>query len=113
MVHAGHPPPLVVDPSATARFFVPRRDVALGPTATAVHESATVDLPTGSLLLLYTDGLVENRGEPIAPGLGPRGAAAEGFDDPDPLCAMLVENLVAAAPADDVAFIAARVPPLP
>ena len=36
----------------------------------------------------------------------------EGFDDVEALCVSIVERLVAEEPSDDVAFIAASVPPL-
>jgi anti-sigma regulatory factor (Ser/Thr protein kinase) len=111
MVNAGHPPPLVVDPSGEARFLTPPPGVALGATASAVHESATVDLPTGSIVFLYSDGLVERRRESIDVGLERLRSMAEGFTDPEALCRDVV-SLVADGPTDDVAFIAARVPPL-
>jgi anti-sigma regulatory factor (Ser/Thr protein kinase)/putative methionine-R-sulfoxide reductase with GAF domain len=112
LVNAGHPPPLVIDTSGAARFLEPHGGVALGATPTAVHEAVTFDLPTGAIVCLYTDGLVEKRRESIDVGLERLRAAAEGFDDVNALCASVVERLVAEGPADDVAFVAARVPPL-
>jgi serine phosphatase RsbU (regulator of sigma subunit)/anti-sigma regulatory factor (Ser/Thr protein kinase)/putative methionine-R-sulfoxide reductase with GAF domain len=112
LVNAGHPPPLIVDPSGAARFLEPPGGVALGATPTAVYEAATFPLPTGSIVCLYTDGLVENRRESIDVGLERLRVAAEGFDDVEALCSTVVAHLVAEGPADDVAFVAARVPPL-
>jgi serine phosphatase RsbU (regulator of sigma subunit)/PAS domain-containing protein len=58
---AGHPPPAVARPDGTADFL----PVAPGPplgVGGLPFESTSVELPTGSVLALYTDGLIE-RGE--------------------------------------------------
>ena len=51
-------------------------------------------------------------GESIDLGLERLRVLGEGFDDVEALCVSIVERLVAEEPSDDVAFIAARVPPL-
>jgi serine phosphatase RsbU (regulator of sigma subunit)/anti-sigma regulatory factor (Ser/Thr protein kinase) len=112
LVNAGHPPPLVVDAAGAATFLAPSGGIALGASPTAVYRSATFPLGTGAVVFLYTDGLVENRNESIDVGLERLRALAEGSDDPERLCAAVVDELVPEAPADDIAFIAARVPPL-
>ncbi|MFD0502195.1 PP2C family protein-serine/threonine phosphatase [Streptomyces chiangmaiensis] len=56
---AGHPPPAVVRPGAGADYL----DVPAGPplgVGGLPFETADVHLPEGSLLALYTDGLVES-----------------------------------------------------
>ncbi|WP_078947768.1 SpoIIE family protein phosphatase [Streptomyces griseus] len=61
---AGHPPPALLHREASAEL-VP---VAAGPplgTDLGGHEAVTVPLPPGDVLLLYTDGLVEQRGADI------------------------------------------------
>ena len=63
-------------------------------------------------MLAYTDGLVERRTQSIDVGLERLRSLAEGARDAEGLCAAIVEQLVPEAPGDDVAFIAARVPPL-
>ena len=68
--------------------------------------------PSGSMLLLYTDGLVERRGEPLDVGLEQLRSLADGAAGAEPLCIALAERLVADAPSDDIAFIAVRVAPL-
>ena len=86
----------------------------LGASATATYASETVPLPTGSTVLLYTDGLVERRG--AADRRRARAAArcvAEGTAGRRAPCAARSSTeLVPEAPGDDVAFVAARVPPL-
>jgi anti-sigma regulatory factor (Ser/Thr protein kinase) len=61
---------------------------------------------------MYTDGLVETRSESIDVGLDRLRKLATGFDNVDALCAVLADRLVPEDPFDDIAFIAARVPPL-
>ncbi|WP_241835389.1 PP2C family protein-serine/threonine phosphatase [Pseudofrankia asymbiotica] len=63
VVNAGHLPPLVVGP-AGAGFWEGGAGVLLGVPAPAPAPD-TVDLPAGTRLLLYTDGLVERRDRPI------------------------------------------------
>ncbi|MET8292231.1 SpoIIE family protein phosphatase [Streptomyces sp. NPDC005132] len=56
---AGHPPPAVVRPGEGARFL----DLPAGPplgVGGLPFETAEIQLPEGSLLALYTDGLVES-----------------------------------------------------
>jgi GAF domain-containing protein/anti-sigma regulatory factor (Ser/Thr protein kinase) len=112
VVNAGHPPPLILDASGTATFLGESGGVPLGAMPTAAYDSQTVPLPTGAIVFLYTDGLVERRREPLDAGLQRLRDAAAGFDDVERLCAAVVDRVVPEAPADDIAFIAARVPPL-
>ncbi|WP_307875316.1 PP2C family protein-serine/threonine phosphatase [Frankia nepalensis] len=63
VVNAGHLPPLLVGP-AGARFWEGGAGVLLGVPAPA-PAADTVDLPAGTRLLLYTDGLVERRDRPL------------------------------------------------
>ncbi|MFI9821547.1 SpoIIE family protein phosphatase [Streptomyces sp. NPDC052013] len=61
-VRAGHPSPVVVDPDgAPVRLDVPEGP-ALGGGGGRAYSPATVALPAGSLLALYTNGLVATRG---------------------------------------------------
>jgi serine phosphatase RsbU (regulator of sigma subunit) len=65
---AGHPPPLLAPPGQEPRFV----DVDPGPplgTLPGDYPEIEIDVPVGSTLLLYTDGLVENRTEPLSQGL--------------------------------------------
>jgi anti-sigma regulatory factor (Ser/Thr protein kinase) len=67
---AGHPPPLLVTPDGHVRFLDESVSWPLGVQAHRARPSAhTAHLPAGSLLLLYTDGLVERRGESLDRGL--------------------------------------------
>ncbi|TDC80790.1 PAS domain S-box protein [Micromonospora sp. KC606] len=67
---AGHPPPLLLPPDAAPRFLWEGRSGPLGThTASRARREAELTVPRGSRLLLYTDGLVERRGERIDQGL--------------------------------------------
>jgi GAF domain-containing protein/anti-sigma regulatory factor (Ser/Thr protein kinase) len=114
VVNAGHPPPLVVHPSGETELLLAGEagGAPLGALLTPVHRSQRHPFPDGTTVLLYTDGLVERRGESLDVGLERLRTAAAGACDVERLCTSMVEQLVPEAPADDVAFIAARLPPL-
>lgn len=112
---AGHPPPLVVPPDGRARFLTAGHGPLLGVDPTIPRTSGTAFLPPGALLLLYSDGLVERRGEPIDHGLTRlrRNAAALADAAPAEVCDRL---LAAQAPdtvtGDDVALLVLRLLPV-
>ena len=66
---AGHPPPVVLYPDGRAEVVkvAPGPPIGLG---TMAYEPAAVDLPEGSVIALYTDGLVETRTADLDVGVG-------------------------------------------
>ncbi|MFG2515758.1 SpoIIE family protein phosphatase [Streptomyces sp. NPDC048584] len=62
MSRAGHPPPLLRRPDGQVRVLDLAGGPLLGIDASAAYPSTEVALPAGSLLVLYTDGLVESPG---------------------------------------------------
>ena len=112
IVNAGHPPPLILSPTGEASFLELSGGVALGVGREQPYRAEAHPLLPGSTVLLYTDGLVERRGESIDAGLERLRAAAAGAPGVEELCATIVEHIVPDPRTDDVAFIAARVPPL-
>lgn len=69
-VTAGHPPPVLVRPDGEITVLDHAVSWPLGiESEDRRTPAATADLPPGSLLLLYTDGLIERRHEPIDEGL--------------------------------------------
>ncbi|GGK06177.1 hypothetical protein GCM10011583_42310 [Streptomyces camponoticapitis] len=65
---AGHPPPVVLHPTAGAAF----PDIPTGtPLGLGVNsfESAELEFPEGSTIVFYTDGLVETRDDDIDVGM--------------------------------------------
>jgi PAS domain S-box-containing protein len=65
---AGHLPPVLVTADGSAELIDVPGGVPLG-VGGVEFGTVEVELAPGSLLALYTDGLVENRGEPIDTGL--------------------------------------------
>ncbi|MEU8826390.1 SpoIIE family protein phosphatase [Streptomyces sp. NPDC048636] len=65
---AGHPPPAVVRPGEPVRFPGQAPDPPLG-AARPPFENTEFALPEGSLLVLYTDGLVESAARDIDQGM--------------------------------------------
>ncbi|MBB5135728.1 PAS domain-containing protein/anti-sigma regulatory factor (Ser/Thr protein kinase) [Thermocatellispora tengchongensis] len=80
---AGHPPPAVVHPGGTVIFPGTDPDPPLG-AATPPFAATELTLPEDTLLVLYTDGLVESAGPDIDEGLAELGrtlsAACAGRD---------------------------------
>lgn len=108
----GHLPPVIADVDGNARWF--GDDEHRGPLLGFVPDlhvpSTTERLAPGELLLLYTDGLVERRGESIQDGLD-RLAASLAHRSPeiDSACDELYQLLADRGPmADDTALLAVR-----
>ena len=66
---AGHPPALVIEPDGSTRFLEGGRSVPLGLPFDLPRPQAHERLGSGSILVVYTDGLVERREEPLDRGL--------------------------------------------
>jgi serine phosphatase RsbU (regulator of sigma subunit)/anti-sigma regulatory factor (Ser/Thr protein kinase) len=114
LVVAGHPPPLLISPAGEASFVEPMAPgVPLGVSELARYEPETFAFEPGTTMLLYTDGLVERRTEPIDDGLERLRALAAGDGGVEALCTKLVARLLPRERHDDVAMLAARVEPLP
>ncbi|HWN27546.1 MAG TPA: SpoIIE family protein phosphatase [Actinomycetospora sp.] len=77
------------------------------------HGEAVAQLEPGATLLLYTDGLVERRGESLDEGLARLADAVEQHreDGPEPLATALLDEL--GSGSDDVALVVARLLPAP
>jgi anti-anti-sigma factor len=112
---AGHPPPLLLTETG-ATLLEDGGGSVLGAPGRPAYTEGTAEVAPGTTLLLYTDGLVERRGEPLDAGLDrvARVAVRLAAADPARLTrALLTEVLDDSAPPDDVAVIAARVIPPP
>jgi signal transduction histidine kinase/FixJ family two-component response regulator len=74
---AGHPYPLLVTPDQTPVFLQAGRRPPVAASASELKaNTADQELPAGSLLLLYTDGLIERPGETLDEGFARLQAAA-------------------------------------
>ncbi len=69
MSRAGHPPPLLRRPDGRVRVLDLAGGPLLGIDGAAVYPSTEVVLEPGSLLVLYTDGLVESPGTDLEDAL--------------------------------------------
>src|ERR687895_238646 len=109
---AGHVPPLVIDPDGEPRFLEGAPNPPLGVFDSSGHEEISAKLEPGSTIVLYTDGLVEERGVSIDAGLEALRRAAEQPGDPEELCDHLVNSMLAIHPAhDDIAVLALQALP--
>ena len=100
---AGHPPPLFVG-RRRAEFLDVRPGPPLGAPAAATPTWRGTLAGNGALLL-YTDGLIENRTVELEPGMRHLAETAAGVTDPELLCDKVLATL-ATEPRDDVALLA-------
>ncbi|MET0927900.1 MAG: GAF domain-containing SpoIIE family protein phosphatase [Aeromicrobium sp.] len=107
--NAGHPPPLVCDADGHVRQL-DGHDLLLGVEHDGSRHEQVAELGPGTTLLLFTDGLVERRGEGIDVGLARLGEQLAR------LHTLPLDELIAALlpheHEDDIAILAARVAPL-
>ena len=98
---AGHLPPLIVPVDGPPAFAGARPGPPLGAEATD-YERHVVELPPGAAVVLYTDGLIEDRTQPIDVGLERLRAALEDTRlAPDAICDHVLAALGRSGGADD------------
>ncbi len=113
---AGHPYPLLIPSQGDPVFLESgrRAPVAVqddGAGSRPVGATATAGLPPGSMILLYTDGLVERAGETLDDGFARLKAAAAGCAQlpVESVCAELLARMTPATGyRDDVVVLALR-----
>ncbi|MEU7381924.1 MULTISPECIES: SpoIIE family protein phosphatase [unclassified Streptomyces] len=108
---AGHLPPLLITPGRHAEYLNADPGVPLGVSTDEVRPDHTRTLPAGSVLIFFTDGLVEHPQHSIDEGLDALAALATAHAD-QPL-EDLVRTLAGGHPSDghdDVAILALRTP---
>ncbi|MFD4598259.1 SpoIIE family protein phosphatase [Streptomyces sp. NPDC058464] len=108
MARAGHLEPIVVPPDGRAHL----PGVPAGPPlglGGMPYEKGEVELPEGSGIVLFTDGLIEDRRQDIDEGIERlRRALAVPGRTPEQMCRAAIDAMVPGAPRDDVALIVAR-----
>jgi PAS domain S-box-containing protein len=112
--NAGHPPPLLLYPDGRTQLLAGERaELMLGVHAQTRRSETTVDVPRGATLLLYTDGLVEDRDLPLDEGISRLRAALADLAGTslDELCDQLLARLWPGALHDDIALVALRLHP--
>ncbi|HYZ30161.1 MAG TPA: SpoIIE family protein phosphatase, partial [Thermoleophilaceae bacterium] len=114
-VLAGHPPPLVWHPDDRPRYLEGGRGPPIGAVAGARYVEQQQCLEAPSTLLLYTDGLIEERGVSLDVGLQRlERAVAAGPAEPEAMCEHVMRELRPAdGTPDDVALIVLRLVPIP
>ena len=107
---AGHPYPLVLRADGKSEFLAKVGGPPLGTGARYEYDEQSVTLAPGDTLLLYTDGLIERRGERLSEGEEALVAAASAApDDPELRCDAIITELTGdIETSDDVAVVAIR-----
>ncbi len=107
---AGHLPPLRIPAFAEPRYAESRPSPPIGAVQHARYTSTMLQLEPGERLLLYTDGLVERRGESLDDGLARLARrAATCSTELDVCCDTLLDELPGPGPADDIVVLAVRI----
>jgi serine phosphatase RsbU (regulator of sigma subunit) len=109
---AGYPPPVLLHPDGTCQWLDRATDAPLGARLEHVPRPQAVLAHTpGDTLVLYTDGLIERRGEDIDAGLHrlSDALARSARLGPDRLADSLLARLgVIGGARDDIALVAVR-----
>ncbi len=107
LANAGHPPPLLSLPDGTTKYLEAALAVPIAASPAARFVEARVTLEPGSMVILYTDGLIERRDTSLEHGLARLASVvAEGREDLDALLDRLLERLGGDDRRDDVAILA-------
>jgi anti-sigma regulatory factor (Ser/Thr protein kinase) len=110
---AGHPPPVIVRGGREAHLLEVVSAPPLGSLPFSTFHEVQDQLASDDTIVLYTDGLIERRHEPLTAGLERLRALASAAASAEQLCRRLVEQLVPAGGADDdIAVVALRVVPV-
>jgi putative methionine-R-sulfoxide reductase with GAF domain len=105
---AGHLPPVIVAPDDESRLLTLPADLPVGVGESPPRRATVVDVRPGTTVVLYTDGLVERRGEVIDEGL----ARLRRLVRPAPaevVCSDIVAGMDVSAVDDDIALVVMRV----
>jgi PAS domain S-box-containing protein len=106
---AGHPPPLLRTPDGGLRVLDEVHGLLVGVDSGVARRSVVIDVPPGTTLLAYTDGLIERPGTDLDTGIGElvgRLTAVPVTAGPRELCDAAVAGCLDGR--DDVALIAVR-----
>jgi signal transduction histidine kinase/DNA-binding response OmpR family regulator len=107
--NAGHLPPLLVTPGETARRLPEATGPPLGVGAAQFGEQRVM-LPSGAVIVMYTDGLVERRDRDLDTGIDALAARVRAGSEPvTSLPASLVDALAPEGSEDDIAILVARI----
>ncbi|MGW5233651.1 SpoIIE family protein phosphatase [Streptomyces nodosus] len=111
MARAGHPPPAILHPDGSVTIPDLPNGTPLG-LGVLPYQTAEMELPHGSTVALYTDGLIESRHHDIDTGIE-RLRTALGRPCPtlDDLCTQVIDTLRTVNSSDDITLLLARTRP--
>ncbi|MFE0728687.1 SpoIIE family protein phosphatase [Streptomyces antibioticus] len=109
MARAGHPPPALVRPDGTVSY----PELPAGPPlglGGLPFDAVEIDVPPDSGLVLFTDGLIEDRNRDVDLVLDQLcGALADHPErSPEETCEAILDSVAPAHPSDDIALLVAR-----
>ena len=112
--NGGHPPPVVRPPAGAAYRLDRGTSPLIGalPPGERVRSEAAVTLAAGALLVLYTDGLVEDHRRDIEGGIDLLCATVTAVDPratPDAVCGAIITSMIGPDRDDDVALLVIRI----
>ncbi|MER5217351.1 SpoIIE family protein phosphatase [Streptomyces sp. NPDC002838] len=108
LTRAGHPLPAIVGPDGTVEFVDLPSALPLG-LGGMPFETVELELAEGSQIVLYTDGLIEDRHRDLDTGLDQlRTVLAHPDRAPEDTCEAVLDELLPTRPSDDVALLVAR-----
>jgi serine phosphatase RsbU (regulator of sigma subunit) len=113
---AGHPPALLASGDGHAEYLDSASGPMLGASTDADYSAGHRRLPSGARLLLYTDGLIEDRQRDITDGLSTlaRAMRRSPAQTAERTCQFVQTALLGSGErADDVCILAIRLPDHP
>ncbi|RSS50033.1 GAF domain-containing protein [Streptomyces sp. WAC07061] len=107
MASAGHPGPALVHPDGRVEFPELPTGLPLG-VGGMPFETARLELPEGSRLVLFTDGLLEDRHRDFDSGLALLSETlSRPGRSPEQACADVLSAMLVPVPSDDIALLVA------
>jgi serine phosphatase RsbU (regulator of sigma subunit) len=109
--NAGHPPPLLIGPQGRSELLERPAELPIGADSDTRRADHELLLLPGSSLILYTDGLIERRGQPLDDGFArlQEAVADLGHLPAEQLSDALLDRLGSDA-EDDVALLVLEIP---
>jgi phosphoserine phosphatase RsbU/P len=102
---AGHPPPIMASRDETACPLAVPPDAPVGAGWRLPRHTTSIHFPKRSTFVVYTDGLVERRGEVIDEGIG-RLCSAIKPSPAEAVCRAVMDRMAVAGAEDDIALLA-------
>ncbi|MFJ5730573.1 SpoIIE family protein phosphatase [Streptomyces paradoxus] len=108
LASAGHPLPLIISPDGTRTPVPAHPGPPLG-IGGLPFEATELELPEGSLLTLYTDGLLKGRERDVDEGITDlQGALSHSATPLEALCDTVMDTMLPQRRSDDAALLLAR-----